>query len=57
MLIKLPLNEPEIKIIDRISDHLKIFQEQKQTGKLTFEINISQGGIGKSKVNIEKELK
>lgn len=44
-------------IIELIREHLSGEKKAKTTGKIEFEINMAQGGIGECKVKTEEKLK
>ena len=43
-------------VLERIKWYLEQFCRAKETGKITFEVIIGQGGVRNSKVTVEKNL-
>lgn len=45
------------EVLTVISAHLAAAEQRKWTGKITFEINMTQGGFGRCYVDSRSELK
>lgn len=44
------------ELLTKIKFYLEQFCKTKETGKITFEINISRGGIGQCRIVVDKTI-